>query len=483
MIALLFLLLGITCAVAFLVDSPLGSNVTRFRALVLPLGLLVLGLAGWRPRWLAAICLVLASVYTFSPYVAAATGLGDTRAARAEFWRPALAFLRADPNPNYRVDVVPTFDNWEAYYLPRAGFALARGWYRQLDLVRNPALYRATLTGPDYREWLRANVRYVMLPRVKLDRVAATAQAELLRSGRSGLVEVAYLSDWTVYELTDATPILTGPAAAGLTGLEHERIAGWTRAPGSYLVRASYTPYWAVSGDACVEPAAGGMTRLVMRRAGPFEPPCREPEGSRWTVSGWSRRRLPASEARVAVPVTKGEEPRASRRLARLWRERRRAPRRVRRLRPARPTGGHGAGPRHESEAEPRGGDRARRDLTRRRPGGGPVQAFRTCGGCRFQDLAYEAQIAAKEPRSGMRSSVSAGCPTSAPSRSSRPWRRSTTATSSSTPHRDSRRACARLPPSGAVGRGARRRALLADDQPRHGRQGRCARLGTVRGV
>ncbi len=212
MIALLFLLLGIACAVAFLVDSPLGSNVTRFRALVLPLGLLVLGLAGWRPRWLAAICLVLASVYTFSPYVAAATGLGDTRAARAEFWRPALAFLRADPNPNYRVDVVPTFDNWEAYYVPQAGFALARGWYRQLDLVRNPALYRATLTGPEYREWLRANgVRYVLLPRVQLDRVAATAQAELLRSGRSGLVEVADLPDWTVYELPDATPILTGP--------------------------------------------------------------------------------------------------------------------------------------------------------------------------------------------------------------------------------------------------------------------------------
>ena len=90
---------------------------------------------------------MLASVYTFSPYVAVATGLGDTRAARAEFWRPALAFLRADPNPNYRVDVVPTFDNWEAYYVPQAGFALARGWYRQLDLARNPALYRATLTG------------------------------------------------------------------------------------------------------------------------------------------------------------------------------------------------------------------------------------------------------------------------------------------------------------------------------------------------
>ena len=286
-IALLFLLLGIACAVAFLVDSPLGSNVTRFRALVLPLGLLVLGLAGWRPRWLAAICLVLASVYTFSPYVAAATGLGDTRAARAEFWRPALAFLRADPNPNYRVDVVPTFDNWEAYYVPQAGFALARGWYRQLDLVRNPALYRATLTGPDYREWLRANgVHYVMLPRVQLDRVAATAQAELLRSGRSGLVEVADLPDWTVYELPDATPILTGPAAARLTELGHERIAGWTRAPGSYLLRVRHTPYWAVSGDACVEPTAGGMTRLVMRSAGPFELRVASPEGLLRTVFG-----------------------------------------------------------------------------------------------------------------------------------------------------------------------------------------------------
>jgi hypothetical protein len=271
-LALLFVLLGAACIVAFLLDSPIGSNITRFRTLVVPIVLLVLGLAAWRPRWLAAVCVTLAAVYTFSPYAAVATGLGDTRAARAGYWQPALEFLRANADPDHRVDVVPTFDNWEAYYVPRAGFALARGWYRQLDLARNPVLYGSTLTASEYRRWLRDNgVRYVLLPQVQLDRVAADAQAELLRSGRSGLVEVERTVGWTIYELPDATPMLTGPAASGLTEVGHERIAGWTGAPGSYLLRVRYTPYWTVSGEACLEPAPEGMTRLVVRRAGAFE--------------------------------------------------------------------------------------------------------------------------------------------------------------------------------------------------------------------
>lgn len=273
LLAILFVLLGAACVAAFLVDSPVGSNITRFRTVVLPFGLLALGLVGWRPRWLALVCVTLAAVYTFSPYVAVATGLTDTRASRAAFWQPALAFLQTEHSPNYRVDVVPTFDNWEAYYVPQAGLPMARGWYRQLDLARNPVLYDAGLTGAQYRGWLRENgVRFVLLPRAQLDRVAAKSQAALLRSGRSGLVEVASGSDWTIYELPRATPILTGPSRAGLTALDHERIAGWTGAPGEFLLRARYTPYWSVAaGDVCVERTAGGLTRVVARRAGPFE--------------------------------------------------------------------------------------------------------------------------------------------------------------------------------------------------------------------
>jgi hypothetical protein len=75
-----------------------------------------------------------------------------------------------------------------------------------------------------------------------------------------------------VYELPAATPILTGPAEAHLTGYEHDRIAGAVSAPGSYVLRVSPTPYLTVrSGSVCLEPGAAGTTRLVASRAGPFE--------------------------------------------------------------------------------------------------------------------------------------------------------------------------------------------------------------------
>ena len=48
--------------------------------------------------------------------------------------------------------------------MPHAGLALARGWYRQLDIADNPALYARQLAPADYRAWLRRRaVRFVVL--------------------------------------------------------------------------------------------------------------------------------------------------------------------------------------------------------------------------------------------------------------------------------------------------------------------------------
>jgi hypothetical protein len=269
----LFMLWALVCLVAFLVPSPLGSNVVRLRIFVLPLILLSAALSGYRPRWLSLPAVVAALVYSLSPLVTVATELGDTRAARESFWAPALAFLQERGSADYRVDVVPTFDNWEAYYVPREGHALARGWYRQLDLSRNPELYRDHLAPEEYRRWLRSlGVRFVLLPGVPLDRLGAEPQAELLRSGRSGLREVWNASGWRIFELPAATPILSGPGAAHITLLEHERLTGIVLAPGVYRLRIRYTPYWDVrSGAICLERAGDDMTRLTAARAGPFE--------------------------------------------------------------------------------------------------------------------------------------------------------------------------------------------------------------------
>jgi hypothetical protein len=105
-------------------------------------------------------------------------------------------------------------------------------------------------------------VRYVFLPRARLD-YSAVGEAQLLRSGISGLVEVARLPGWVVYRLPDAVPIVTGVPGAEprLIRVGPERVAFWAPAAGSYLVRVRHSPYWSASpSSACVARAPGGMT-------------------------------------------------------------------------------------------------------------------------------------------------------------------------------------------------------------------------------
>ena len=92
---------------------------------------------------------------TVVPYALLVPSRLDNSTQHASFWQPAISFLQRHHQPGYRVEVVPTAEHWEAYWIPKAGFALARGWYRQLDAVDNRVLYRRHLTAPAYREWLQ----------------------------------------------------------------------------------------------------------------------------------------------------------------------------------------------------------------------------------------------------------------------------------------------------------------------------------------
>jgi hypothetical protein len=271
-LAALFALWALAALVAFAVPSPIGENVTRLRGFALPLALLAAALARYQPRWLALPAVLVGLVYTLIPYVAVIPYRTDGRPAERAFWEPALGFLQTHASADFRVEVVPTGDHWEAYWLPHEGIPLARGWYRQLDIARNPLFYQAPLQPVAYRSWLRSvGVRYVVLPDTQLGRVGEEREAALLRSRRSGLREVFRGETATIWELPEATPILSGPGAARLTLLAHDRVAGETETPGSYRLAVLYTPYWRVDdGDVCVERAPDGMTTLVVRRAGAF---------------------------------------------------------------------------------------------------------------------------------------------------------------------------------------------------------------------
>jgi len=254
------------------VPDPVGLNVTRARWIVFPLVLAAALRARFRPRWLALPVVAAALAYNVVPYGQFVRGATVSRGHAAAFWQPALEFLDRHASAQFRVEVVPTAAHWEAYYLPRAGHPLARGWYRQLDARENPLLYEIDLTGPEYRKWLRARgVRYVLLPRIRLNQAGAASEARLLRSGRSGLSEVGRTSDWRIYALPAATPLLTGAGQAAVTELGHDTVAGWTTARGDYRLRVRHTPQWRVErGDVCVTPADDGAIALHVERPGPF---------------------------------------------------------------------------------------------------------------------------------------------------------------------------------------------------------------------
>jgi hypothetical protein len=268
----LFSLWAIANVVAYFVPSPIGHNLLRADELIFPVMLLTALLAGFRPRWLALPALAVALAANVGPDLAIFPSRAADAAAKTTFWSPLLAFLQRHSGPGYRIEVVPTSNHWDAYYLPRAGFALARGWYRQLDIVDNPTLYASTLTRLGYDAWLRSrSVRFVVLPRAPLAPLGASHEAELLSSGRSGLREVYAGATGVIYEVPRAVPILSGPGKAVITAFSHDLIAGRTATRGIYRLRVNYTPYWRVrTGGVCVGTGADGTTHLTVLRPGAF---------------------------------------------------------------------------------------------------------------------------------------------------------------------------------------------------------------------
>jgi hypothetical protein len=272
-LASLFAVWAAASIVVYLVPSPIGHNLVRASVFVFPLMLVAGALADFRPRWLATVAVTAALAANVVPYAPMIAQRASSAGSQLSFWRPILGFLdRHRSEAGFRVEVVPTANHWEAYYLPRAGFALARGWYRQLDMADNPALYAPRLTARLYRAWLRSRaVRYVVLTDLPPEAIDARRESRLLRSSGSGLREVWSDGRAKVYALPDPTPILTGPGDTTVTTLGSSRISGRVSRPGVYLLRVHFTPYWSVPrGSLCLARSRSAMTLLDMRTAGRF---------------------------------------------------------------------------------------------------------------------------------------------------------------------------------------------------------------------
>jgi hypothetical protein len=263
-----FTLWGLGSVLFYVLPSPLGDNWTRLGAFVFPVMLLTAGLAGFRPRRLVVLALACALTYNLVPYLLLIPSRLDNQTQQASFWKPAIDFLRTHDEPGYRVEVVPTAEHWEADWIPKAGFPLARGWFRQIDEVYNHILYSKNLDAATYDAWLRsAAVRYVLLtPTAPLDWDGGPREAQIVRSPAAGLRLAFRSKNWLIYELPHATPLLTGPAHPVVTAFGHTVTSGYVFRAGRYLLREHYNPYWHLRGEGCVARGPNHMTILDLSR-------------------------------------------------------------------------------------------------------------------------------------------------------------------------------------------------------------------------
>lgn len=276
-------LYGLIGVALYLTPSSVGGNIERlldYFALVL----FAITIAE-RPRAMKrfALVAVLAVALTWQavPVIRNVQGGLSDRASNATFWTDTISWLKKHQDYDHRVEAVATWGHWESYYLARSDIMITRGWFRQDDFPVNGALYSGSLDAASYRTWLRSlGVRYVVLPNEQLD-YSAEREALLLRTpSHAGLVERWSDQNATIFELPNATPLVTAtPATVVSRSAPPPAVILYSReallitlpGPGVYDLRARYTPYWNSSNDAvCVaaSPTGNGMTSLYASAGG-----------------------------------------------------------------------------------------------------------------------------------------------------------------------------------------------------------------------
>src|SRR6476646_2046323 len=253
--------------VVYVVPSSVGSNIERIRYLALPLALIAVALRGWRPLWLVLPVIVLAGVWNVTPIVASFARATTDPEASLAYWQPGIDYLHAHLSPSYRVEAVDTAEHWPAAYLPDARIPIVRGWYRQNDFPQNELLYDHNLAARTYTQWLRGlGVRYVVITDAPPD-YSSRGEAALVNSGHSGLVQVFSSLHVRVFELKDASPIVTGKGDANVFWMWPTRMVFSVSQPGRYHVKVRWSPYWHTS-QGCASRGKDGTVMLDATQAG-----------------------------------------------------------------------------------------------------------------------------------------------------------------------------------------------------------------------
>lgn len=264
--AILYVLGG---TAAFLIESPLGANVTRLASLVGGplLAAALLGRTGTRARTaVLAIALVALAYWQWAPAVRASLDADGDPSTEAAYYEPLLDRLERR-RPSGRLEIPFLRSHFEAAYVGER-FPLARGWERQLDLERNSLFYDDGLDHAEYVDWLRDNaISHVAVADAPNDYSAEDERA-LVEEEPSYLAPVWRSEHWRLYRVRNPWPLVSPEEGADirLGRLDAASFSLVASQPGAALVRVEWTPYWRAPG-ACVE-QEGNWTRVEVQRRG-----------------------------------------------------------------------------------------------------------------------------------------------------------------------------------------------------------------------
>jgi hypothetical protein len=266
---------------AWLVPSPIGTNIARLGLIFASIGLVATlpgkdwtrSFASRRSGRIVAAGLLGAALITSVSWQVVVAGRDAVSSRPPPSWsvdlQPLIAQLEARDAELGRVEVVPTDSHRESTALaPYVN--LARGWNRQADAARNRLFYRdQPLTADAYQRWLRRwAVHYVVLSTAKPD-PAAVKEAALVASGLPFLEKVWSDDEWTLYEVRRPTPLVSEPAQ--LLDFDAAQITLYTPEPGPVVVRVAYSRWLGLvdtlgkplptpeEGDLIVQPCLSGL--------------------------------------------------------------------------------------------------------------------------------------------------------------------------------------------------------------------------------
>ena len=257
------LLYALLCLGLFLVETPVGGNVTRLGALAAaPL----LALGAWRRRSTPLVLAALVPLLYWqwvAPVRDLADAVGEPSVERS-YYEPLLAQVeRRAPDQPFRIHVPATRNRWESVHVGQA-YPMARGWMRQLESDDFDLFQGGNLTPEAYRGWLDA--RGVSMVALSLGAEAdylAEDEVELVRSGVPYLREVWSNPDWSLYEVADPEPLAPVPVTLQRNGFTLEPSGS-----GELPVAVRFSPHYrVVEGAACVR-ERDGWTEVEARGPG-----------------------------------------------------------------------------------------------------------------------------------------------------------------------------------------------------------------------